>query len=418
MKFLTQIACLAALISCQTAFGQVTHLTEKQWVKSVDGNLQGRIILPTEGGAASAVKEATVALVDRDGKILKASAKTNAKGEFQIAGVKPGVYALTARADYVFACCAMHVLGNEADKAFPTSVEIAAANIDFTTVKTAVIRYMPPKVRDFDFSIEKANLTALTPQVTGKDFFRVIQSGDGMRGRLHCAGAFGDELDEAQLTNVFIMKNGLEAARTVTNENGEFTIDKLDPGQYSLMAIGPEGLGMVGFELVSAEDSIAQTTTDGKQFVGVSANCCCQEFAMQVAPPCEQIISDVVISEQVIDPCGGCGQPVDACGCGQVVDPCGCGAGVPIEGEIIDDGFGTPLAGGYGAGGGGGYYGGGGGGGGGLLGGGGGFGAIAGLAGLGGVIAAVADDDDGNAAGGGGGGGVIIPPPASPAVPN
>ena len=408
MKFAILLATFVAVISNQTCFAQVTHLTESQWVKTTDGNLVGRVILPAKGGAASAVENAVVAIVGKDGEIQTASAKTDSKGRFSIAGVKPGVYAMTARADYVFACCAMHVLDNDAHNQYPSSVEIAAANIDFTTVKTAIIRYLPPKVREFDYSIAKANLDGLSPLVTGTDFFRVAQSSDGMRGRLHQAGAEVAKLDQARLTNVFIMINGPEAARAVTNEKGEFTIKQLDPGHYSLMAIGPDGLGMVGFELVSADtDESVATTADGKTLVGIGAGGCCQEFAMQIAPPCEQIISDVVISEQVVAaPCDSCGQAIDSCGC-QPVDPCGCGVGVPLEGAV--EAVGTPVAGGYG-GGGGGYYGGGGGGGGGFAGGGG-LGTIAGLAGLAGVIVAVADDDDA------GSGGIVVPEPISPAIP-
>ena len=450
MKRLLALLIVFSLGIAQQSHGDsiVNTLTVNQWVQPTEsGVLRGRIVIPAESGSTKAVEGAVVSVIDADGKVLKSNGKTNSKGEFVIKSVKPGVYALTARADYVFAACAMHVLDSDlvGEQEFPHLAEICAANIDFTMVKTAVIRYLPPKSKKMSrASLDAAQLDSLANQVCGEKSFRVAQVNGGLKGRLHSAGAKGGNLGSAQLTNVFIIKNGIEVARTITNENGEFEINRIGAGNYSMMAVGPDGLGLIGFELVDEEEIETQTVqvgSNGQTLVGlVDGGCCCGELAMQVAPMPEIVVEQPAIVEApMIDSCGGCGEVVSNCGCdcGVPVDPCGCGGvvegeiiegeiigGEIIDGEIIDgdfagggvlvDDLGSPVAGGgfgggggYNAGGGGGFLGGGGGG---LLGGGG-IGALAGLAGIGGLIAAtVSDDDNGNA--------VVAPPIVSVALPN
>ena len=378
---------LAAFTFTPACWGQaINPLTETQWVRPSNDVLTGRVVTPSSDATNTAVSNAWVAVFDTNGNVRQS--RTNARGEFKIENVKPGVYAFASRADYIFAYCALHVLGSsESNQKYPSSIEVAAANIDYTTVKTAIIRYSPPTVKQIALSLSGAEFDGLAAKTIGAENFRVAQSGDGLRGRIHAAGATGSDLVDANLTNVFLVKDKIQAAHVITDERGEFVVEKLDPGQYSLMAIGPHGLGMLSFELVANNASTARTTSDGKTLVGVAAEGCCGQVAMQVAPIMPNFVDtccqEVIIEEPIIETCG-CGQPIDTCGC-EVIDPCGCGAGIPVEEGVAGVGYG-----GFMGGGGGGFYGGGGGGG--------------GLGGLGGLAAAAAipiaaialsDDDDG-----------------------
>ena len=275
----------------QFASADITSpLAVNQWVQPTEnGKLVGRIVIPMTNGTSKAVENAVVSMVDQDGNLITCDAKTNAKGEFSINGVAPGIYALSVRADYVFAAVAMHVVDSDlvGPQSFPTQAEIAAANVDFTTVKMAMIRYMPPSTNEI-ISLSDSQVVAVADQVTGEHTFRVAQTNGGLKGRLNAPGAIGGNLNGAQLTNVFIMKNGQEVARTVTTESGEFTIEQLDAGAYSLMAIGPQGLGLIGFELVdpTALTQNAQVSANGKHFVFrlPSGEACSEELTMQIAP--------------------------------------------------------------------------------------------------------------------------------------
>lgn len=367
------------------------HLTANQWVRSTaDGDLAGRVVLPTENGAAEAVANASVAITGSNGKTV--IARTDENGKFSVADIKPGVYAMTARGKDVFACCAMHIVANGEEKAadYPTEAEISVANVDYTLVKTAVIRYLPPGAGQKQASIADADLEKLANQVNGEDYSRVAQVNGGMVGQIHMAGATGGSLDSAGTTNVFVLRNGVEVARTVTDTEGKFTFEKLSPGEYSLLAVGPAGMGLTGFELID-EDAItktAMTNADGETLVTFHGNnncCCCPQFAMQCAP-LPQVVScveEVIVHEEVVE-----ADPVETIISDEVISE------QVIGEEIVMDGFGTPLAGGGYAAPGGGYAGGGFSGGGGF--GGGGFGGIGALAGIGGIIAATAGDDDDN----------------------
>ncbi len=378
----------------------VNHLTMNQWVRSTEnGELTGRVFMPGVGGAADALKDVTVAMKSRDGEVLLA--KTDDKGMFKVAGVSSGVYALTARGADVFACCAMHVIdhGVSSDVELPTQADIAVANVDYTIVNTAVIRYMPTQVRGADASLVGAKLGELKDLVCTQDSFRVVQTGGGMKGRIHLAGAKDSSLSDAQATNVFLFKGGMEIDRALTNDSGAFTFANIVPGNYSVMAIGPDGIGLIGFELVDQSSQVSQSeiSNDDTQLVGFGLfgrrhhkKQCAEEFAIQVAP-CPEVVTcvqEVVIQEvPMIE---------------TIVDQ-GCGCAVPCEVMEGQGAFGQ-FGGGYG-GGGGGYGGGGGGGFGGGLGG---IGALAGLAAIPAIIA-VTSDDDNNA--------IIAPVITSPAVP-
>ncbi len=382
---------LAPSLMAQTKI--VNHLTMNQWVcPDQAGLLKGRVFLPKTDGEIGAMKEVKVAIMSRDGEVLRGT--TNSVGEFTIEDVEPGVYALTARGDNVFACCAMHVIDNNLDGKFPNVAEIEIANVDYTVVNTAVIRYLPPNVKTGDLSISDAKLAGLANRVCGQDMFRVAQFNGGMKGRIHLAGAIGSDLTGADMTNVFIFEDGMEIDRTLTDENGQFVIDRIKPGYYSLLAVGPGGLGLIGFELVDQAElteTAAITSSSGERLVGFGHRrngCCCQEFAIQVAPMPEVVscVEEVILSDNVVDAGYGAGNEAQI-----------------LDGGVVMDGFGSPVPGGGFSGGYGGNYGGGGGGGGGF---GGGIGA---LAGIGGIIAATTNDNNNS----------ITPPiVASPFFPN
>ncbi|QDT08353.1 carboxypeptidase-like regulatory domain-containing protein [Stieleria marina] len=487
MSRLMSLFCLAACLVALPQAGaedskSVTSadLTINQWVLPAEpGTLTGRIVAASADGSSVAVANANVAIVDKSGKVLRGATLTNAKGEFVIKDAQPGVYALSARSGNFFAACAMHVLSDTQakDGQFASAVEVSAAAIEYKTLQEAIVRYLPtsskPAASAVNPVIAGNQLPELAETVAAPEAFRVAQVNGGMLGQIFSAGVEGTSLPNAQTTNVFILKDGAEVARTVTSATGDFQIEKLGLGNYSLMAIGPQGLGVMGFELVNENDlkTSDNVSSDGERYVGLfsrlRARRCARKCSIQVAPVCNSCdtcaVGSVVAVAPVFQPVTtiaavapvntcGCGQPVATCGCGIPVDPCGCGGGtviadagyvesIPMEGQIVDgtiidggivdggiidggivdggfvdgmpiDGFGG--GGGYapGYGGGGGFSGGGGGyggGGGGLLGGGG-LGGIAALAGIGGIILATTDDDDDN---------VIQPAPiASPVFPN
>lgn len=397
------------------------HLTVPQWVNPMtEGELQGRVILPSTDGSAAPIANASVVMTDRLGKILRT--RTNEAGMFTMGGVEPGVYALTARGKGVFACCAMHIVDDKAASVgvLPRQVEVAAAAIDYTIVKSAILRYLPPSPKGNAYSIVNADLQGISGRVVGENLFRVKQIDGGLKGRIHVAGAEGKELGDAGLLNIFLVHRGEVIDRVVSNRNGSFEFGDVAPGEYSILALGLSGIGMAGFELVDEEVANqlsadrSSTSTSGVTLVTAfdECCCCCDEFAMQIAPLSQAIIAveEVCCEGEIITEDG---MPID----GQLAvdefgNPIG---GVDQFGNPIGgfDQFGNPIGGGAqgaaggGAMGGGGFAGGGGGAGAGGGGIGGGLGGLASLAGLAGIAAAGGNSN--------GGGSLAPPAPASPA---
>lgn len=373
-----------------------SHLVANQWVRHEPGKpLAGSVVIPQANGVSKKIEVASVALVGEDGAVRRV--ETNDQGTFAFDNVSPGIYALTARAKGVFSIVALHVVDAAAEDAsqYPTEVEMSAALIDYATVNSAMVRYLPPSGSPVPaMALNDVKLSDLAEKVLGADMFRVAQSGKGMKGRIYTAGVQGATLPAAAGSNIFITKNGEEVARTITNADGTFAIENLAIGQYSLLTVGPGGLGLVGFELVdpvlASKASAALSRNPNEVFassiepsVGFVPS-----FEFQIAPIPEvvesvevlaqapgTVISDVVLSEEVIGE------------------------------EVLDDGFGAPIPGGGFAPGGGGSFGGGGGGG--AMGGGGG-GGLLGIAAIGGIAAAAigaSDSNDDN---------FVLPPASSP----
>jgi hypothetical protein len=414
--------CVAGVARAQSTSNQ---LTMNQWVHlAQDGSLTGRVLLANAKGQASIPAAATVLVRDNNGSTFQG--QTDSEGKFKFNSLKPGIYTLIAKGQNAFASVALHVLpvDDALGYGFPSVVEISAAKIHDSTVKMAIARYLPPNLQNPNASLGNADLKNLASHVYGNELSQVVQIDGGMKGRIFRAGAIGTELQTAQRTNVFLFQNGLEVARGLTDESGRFEIDQLAVGHYSMLAIGRQGIGSIGFVLVdeaqAKETAQLKSTNQDTETLVMQYGCCGvqQEFAMQIAPgPAAMELVQGLIIQDIACGCGAA-VPVPACGCSVLVDPCGCGGvvtegavadGSIVEGETIDGepiadaGGGAIAPGGYaGYSGGSGGFGGGGGGG-----GGGGLGGLGALGGLGGVLAA---------AGGSGGGGSISTPISPPVI--
>ncbi len=346
----------AALLAVNVASAQfdAAPLTSNQWVQPTDaGTLVGRIVLPSGDGMAQAVEGASVLIASVDGGGVSGRAVTDDNGDFTITGVTPGVYSVISRAENAFARTVIHVIDSTADVGgrYPDLAEIASTDMSFEAVQATVLRYRPPSSERV-ITMANADLDALANRVINDETFRVEQFDGGLNGQLYVAGADGPNLIPAPMTNVFLMKNGVEVGRAITNQVGDFRIEVLELGNYSLLAIGREGMTAISFDLVAAADGdVARRTADGKRLVAKSK--AANAFGCQLDPFISALIREKEKAAQQLP-----------------------NRNLPQFGA-------SPAGGGYSSGGGGGA--------------GGGFGDIAGLAGIGAAIAIAAssDDDDG-----------------------
>jgi hypothetical protein len=275
--------CLAVLAIGVSSAQTSAPLTSNQWIQPTQaGKFSGRVIVPAGNGAMRSVVGASVTMVSIDGGGFSGQAVTDGMGEFTISGVTPGVYSLRARASNAFAHTAMHVIdsGAQLDGRYPGVAEIAATNMNYDAVDRAISRYRPPR-NSRVVSMANADLDALASAVVSDETFRVSQFDGGINGVLYGAGADGENLIPAAMSNVFIMRNGVEIGRAITSEMGDFRIDNVSPGSYSILAMGREGTLSMGFELVAPGGDVAQQSRDGSRFVttvrapnSLVAQCC------------------------------------------------------------------------------------------------------------------------------------------------
>lgn len=387
--FLPHFAALMTALSVgSSAFGEAANsqLLLNQWIRqSEDGSIQGQIIVPETGGSALAVSPAAVALASESGIVSETT--TGEDGSFEFADVAPGVYTIISRGAKDFgAIVALHVVafGDERASGLSSSIQVAAATVDFASVNSTLIRYLPPNRLEASLgTIGDVDVNAISQRVVGPAFHRVAQSNGGMVGQVYGTGAVGNALTPSTQSNVFLFKNGIEVERLITDDSGRFEVASMEPGIYSALIVGSTGSGLVGFELVGdASRSFANVGSNGETLTSAVQEGVASQFVLQLAPGdgvvdtyqgMGNVVSDTLISEDVVGE------------------------------EIVDDGFGVPMGGG-GFGGGGGGFGGGGGGG---IGGGGG---LLGLGAIGAAIAAAVSGNSGDRV-------IVTPPPATPATP-
>lgn len=370
-------------------------LTMNQWVHlAEDGSLNGRVVV-ADTNHASLVDSTRVLVRDQNGTTQLS--RTDSYGRFKFTGLQPGIHSLVVGGENAFASVALHVLPTDdaLDYGFPSMAEISAARIGTATVQKVVAAYMPSSLAPFSPSIETDNFEALASRVYGTELSRVVQVDGGMKGNIFRAGATGTMLPMASRSRVVLFREGLEVASASTDELGRFEIPGLPVGHYSLLSIGPDGIGSIGFVLVDA-----QQATDTARTINAAGNdetlvmqygpfCCQNEFSMQVAPMSDVV--EVFQDEIVEDPCGCCGSIVTELDFAETAS----------AEEVLDEAILGEYAG----------YSGGFGGGGGGIGGGGGLGGLGALGGLGGLLAGT---NGGGGGLGGGGGGSIVTPTGSP----
>ncbi|WP_158222757.1 hypothetical protein [Rhodopirellula sp. MGV] len=366
MNLFTRAAATLALMA-SAGYSSAADVTEHQWVRASNGAVKGRVVVP-RGDSISAVRNAKVHLINANGSLAVGEVESDNTGRFTMTGVRPGVYTLVIQGEHSFACCAMHVV----DSLVPLKdqFEIAAGAVDAKVVRNVMVRYLPNNEGSSDIVFDPSTNPLTSGRAQTGESIRIRQFEGGMKGRLARAGL--SDHPGAGASNVMIYKDGSEVARTTTDAEGYFAVQKLEPGSYTVIGSGRDGFGVLGVELVDPMMVQASTTSSDASTL-VVAESMPETFIMQVAPvTSDAVVADVVVADEVV----------------MTDDDNG---GAPI---FAGGGMGGPVGGGGGAGGGG-------------VGGGGGMARLGVLGGIGAAIAIAASDDDDN----------VAPPIASPSDP-
>ena len=319
---LTLVLALTSLFltsSFVRADGDGQHLVVQQWVAAgPEGRIDAVIVAPDVPADTLQAGSVKVTLVSQDGAIYRAERSAESNVQYSFVGVPGGVYTLVTRGPNLAACYALHVVESQGEAFDPRHhrLEIGAAPMRINKVRNAVIRYMPstiPFVADFGGADGPKAMSALHASGT----LSVAQTAGGLRGRIYRAGSAQSQLAGAAETNVLLYQNRELIAQAITDEDGAFSIETLTPGSYSVIAIGPDGIGVVGFQLV--EEVLARrspSSGDGRQLVALQASASQPQLELQLAPSglespaIDELIQDETSQPETLPP-GEAGLPVE-----------------------------------------------------------------------------------------------------------
>lgn len=357
----------------EVAGSPLNDLFSRQWVRSdASGRVSGTLVQLTDAKSIP-VEGLPVALI-KDGKVAYV-ATSDVDGNFTYNDVEPGLYSLVSRTNQSIAAFAVQVLDSKAAEHLPNNIDVRIIRSAGEKIKEIVrSQTVPTSLTRVDSSVAApADPIASNRRFASSSAVRLDAEGK-LQGQLARSGMSGTDSNLTGMS-VYVLKDGVEVARSEVDANGNFGIDGLSEGVYGFIAAGSNGFVATSFQVLDAK--VAKTSADGKQLVGLFHKSCpklncevvdsCEVVTCEVAQVCETVVETpiVEICETVVEP--ACAEVIveEQAMCGQ---SCGCGGGM--------GGFGG--GGGYGSGGG--------------LGGSG----ILGIAALAGVAAAIANNDDNN----------------------
>ncbi len=343
------------------------------------GQLEGRITSGDQTG------ELNVYFV-RDGKIVTRTT-TQDGGYFIANNVSEGNYSFiaTGRGGFVAYGVQVHAYDQATGV---NAIEAATVSSGFSGIQRILKNSVPSQIAAEIRGVEQRDGAA--EPFAGSNIVKLVD------GRLNGQVASVDlNRQPVYGTEVYIIQNDREIARTTADARGNFDVPNLESGIYDFIAAGSNGIAAIRFQAVDSESALDQTNGENTfqpvsfrktvaSAAAASLQVCltCEGDSGFVGEQIDYASNDAVIVDSVpFDSTSPIEYASDSLGCG-------CAAGGSCGGSGSFSGAGTGLLRG-------GRLGGGGAGAAGLLGGGGsGFGRLIGLGGLAGGIVAIATDSD------------------------
>lgn len=345
------------------------------------GQLEGRITSGNQTG------ELNVYFV-REGKIVTRTT-TQDGGYFIADGVTEGDYSFIATGQGGFVAYGVQVKPYDQVTGV-NAIEAATVSAGYDGIQRILKNSVPSQIAAEISGVERREVSA--PAFAGSNVVKLVNG--QLSGKV---ATFDQNRQPVYGTEVFVIQNDRQIARTTADANGSFTVASLDAGTYDFIAAGSNGIAAVRFQAVN-DDSVLNSTSDPFQPVSFRKTVAATaSAALQVCLTCE---ADSGFVEEQIDYCANDAVIVDSVP-SEPTAPieyaseslgCGCAAGGSCGSCGSFSGAGAGLVGRGGLLGGGGGFGGGGA----LIGGGGSFSRLIGLGGLAGGIIALSTDSDGS----------------------
>jgi uncharacterized membrane protein YgcG len=363
-----EIVSVPVLEVTSTSPNRINALHQHEWVRLDDnGMILGTLSVLNEDGQSEGRVGAKV-VISRDGRAVLETISDEG-GRFELAGLKPGTYAIQCGGDYTFAANALHVLPADA-KHLSTELSICASVIPARRVSELLNGLMvPPELANAqDVYYRDFSKDPLGEKREFNDSHKVSMRDGTLVGRVSRPGWTFDEQDLSG-TIAQIVREGVVVAKAPVGSDGFYSIENLAPGVYDLFVSGDDGFAVLSFEAVEVGAVAAKKSTSPKLISAQTPPANCLSCEMIYQP--EKGVWDMI--------CTDCTPPGEM----PISPPAPAPAPVAGGGYAGPGGFGGP--------------GGGGAGGGGFGGGGAGLGGLLGIAGLAVGVTALSDDDGFNA---------------------
>jgi hypothetical protein len=212
---------------------------------------------------------------------VQATTWTDADGAFTFNNVRQGTYSLIGFGEdafFAFGFNAIEYAEPIADK-MPNQITVLAVE-NSTTLNLDWIRFFAPNVQfrvygrfistqgtdDPAWLYGLEGISALPPQAqpsTSILTHPVALSGSGnLKGRVHQIDETNGRPVDVRNTRVMLMQNDNVVAAVTADNYGVFELGSVQPGRYSLVAVGADGMGCIGIDAVDGTNNEAAMPAD------------------------------------------------------------------------------------------------------------------------------------------------------------
>ncbi len=257
----------------EVAGDQLIHNRSHDVMLRSDGAVVGRLSLPG-GSSSDTASLAGVEVRLMSGGKLAGRAVTSEQGVFVFSDVRPGVYGLIARGTNAYAAIGIRVTENpvaadaepESENQFSLDASVAMAR-DFATVRRLIMENLPTESAPAEAGTDSGSTeTRAYEDVVGAG--EPATSVAGHQLQLNRDGSIEGVINPLKspdvlvtavrdLTVYFVMDNVVAGSSRVSPD-GSFVVAGLTPGLYTVLAVGRDGVLVVGVDVVG---SFASTST-------------------------------------------------------------------------------------------------------------------------------------------------------------
>ncbi len=297
----------------------VNGLFAQQWVTpNAAGDINGTVVGLTIGDKTP-VNGLPVFLV-KDGQI-EVKTKTNAEGGFTLPAVKAGSYSLVVRDANTIGAFSLQVVSSAEGKLLGSDVEVRVVKPAARVNAILEEQTLPGYAMRSTIAAPASSMDPLGQSRTFAKSQAVKMDEFGkLTGRIGTADLDKDMSD----MTVFVMKDGVQVAKSSVAKDGSYAVDGLKPGVYGFIAVGESGFAAMSFELVKNDSE--SLNSKGEKLIGLFKHACSQMNVECV--PCPEVtvceVAPVVTTEVITTEVASCGEvvvdsPVAAapgCGCG------------------------------------------------------------------------------------------------------